>query len=75
MRLLLGTGLRLEEAAGLERRQVDFQRGVITLDRTKTSRPRAVPMSAQMSAQLQALPAMLGCPSSSGTGRGAATAT
>jgi integrase/recombinase XerD len=47
VRVLRGTGMRLEEAAGIERRNLDFTRKAIMLDRTKTSRPRAVPMSAQ----------------------------
>jgi integrase len=59
--VLLGTGMRLEEAAGLERRNVDFARKVITLDRTKTSRPRAVPMTDTVAGTLQALPVRLGC--------------
>jgi integrase len=62
VRVLRETGMRLEEAAGLERRNVDFIRKVITLDRTKTTRPRAVPMSAHVVGTLQALPVRLGCP-------------
>jgi integrase len=61
VRVLLWTGLRLEEAAGLERRNVDFTRKVITLDRTKTSRPRAVPISAQVVGTIQVLPVRLKC--------------
>jgi integrase len=59
--VLLGTGMRLEEAAGLERRNVDFARKVITLDRTKTSRPRAIPMTDTVAGTIQALPVRLGC--------------
>jgi integrase len=62
VRVLRETGMRLEEAAGLERRNLDFTRKAIMLDRTKTSRPRAVPMSAQVVGTLQALPVRLGCP-------------
>jgi integrase len=62
VRVLRGTGLRLEEAAGLERRNLDFSRKAITLDRTKTSRPRAVSISAQVVGTLQALPVRLKCP-------------
>jgi integrase len=62
VRTLLWTGLRLEEAASLQRRQVDFARQAITLERTKSGHPRTVPMSAQVSGTLQALPVRLGCP-------------
>jgi integrase/recombinase XerD len=62
VRTLRGTGLRLEEAASLERRQLDFARKAITLDRTKTGNARSVPMSAQVVGTLQALPVRLGCP-------------
>jgi integrase len=61
LRTLHFTGMRLEEVASLERRQVDFQRGVITLDRTKTSRPRAVPMVGTVVGTLRSLPVRLGC--------------
>jgi integrase/recombinase XerD len=61
VRTLRETGMRLEETAGLERRNVDFIRKVITLDRTKTSRPRAIPISAQLVGTLQALPVRLKC--------------
>jgi integrase/recombinase XerD len=59
---LLRTGVRLEEAASLERHQVDFARKAITLERTKSGRARTVPMSAQAIGTLQALPVRLGCP-------------
>ena len=59
---LLWTGMRLEEAASLERRQVDFPRKAITLERTKTGRARTVPISARLIGTLQALPVRLGCP-------------
>jgi integrase/recombinase XerD len=62
VRILLGTGMRLEEVASMERRQVDFARKAITLERTKTGSARTVPMSAQVVGTLQALPVRLGCP-------------
>jgi integrase/recombinase XerD len=62
VRTLLGTGMRLEEAASLERRQLDFARKAITLERTKTSRPRTITMSEQVVGTLRALPVRLGCP-------------
>ena len=62
VRTLLWTGMRLEEAASLERRQVDFARKAITLEQTKTGQARTVPLSAQAVGTLQALPVRLGCP-------------
>jgi integrase len=62
VRTLLLTGMRLEEVASLERRQLDLTRRAITLDRTKTSSPRSVPLSAQAVGTLQDLPARLGSP-------------
>jgi integrase len=62
VRTLLGTGMRLEEAASLERRQIDFARKAITLERTKTGTARTVPMSAQVVDTLKALPVRIGCP-------------
>jgi integrase/recombinase XerD len=59
---LRGTGVRLEEAASLERRQIDFSRKAITLERTKRGTARTIPMSAQVAGTLQALPVRLGCP-------------
>jgi integrase len=59
---LQGTGMRLEEAGSLERRQLDFARKAITLERTKTGNARSIPMSAQVVGTLQALPVRLGCP-------------
>jgi integrase len=58
---LLWTGLRLEEAASLERRQVDFARKAITLEKTKSGTARTVPLSAQTVGTLQGLPVRLGC--------------
>jgi integrase len=62
IKTLHGTGMRLEEAASLERRQVDFARKAITLERTKRRKARTVPMSAQAVGTIQALPARIGCP-------------
>jgi integrase len=62
VRTLLWTGMRLEEAASLQHRQVDLARKAITLDRTKSGSPRSVPMSAQVTGTLKALPVRLGSP-------------
>ena len=43
-RLAQYTGMREEECAGLERRQIDHRERAITLLRTKTNRPRTVPL-------------------------------
>ena len=39
------TGMRMGEIMTLTWRQVEINRGVITLDRTKTDRPRAIPLT------------------------------
>lgn len=39
------TGMRQGELLGLQWRQIELNRGVITLDRTKTDSPRAIPLS------------------------------
>lgn len=62
VRTLELTGMRLEEAAGLQWRQVDLHRGAITLERTKGRRLRTVTLTAQATAQLRAIPRRLGCP-------------
>ena len=62
VRTLLLTGMRLEETASLERRQIDFARKAITLERTKSGHARTVPLSAQIVGTLRALPVRLGCP-------------
>jgi integrase/recombinase XerD len=46
IRLLAQTGMRQEEASGLEWAQVSVQRREIRLAKTKTSSPRVVPLSA-----------------------------
>ncbi len=43
LRLLDATGMRAEEAAQIERFQIDAERMQILLTRTKTSRPRVIP--------------------------------
>ena len=45
LRLLDATGMRENEAVSLERADVDWKRGQITLTRTKTNRPRALSWS------------------------------
>jgi integrase len=42
------TGMRQSELLGLRWRQVELNRGVITLDRTKTDKPRSIPLSGPM---------------------------
>lgn len=56
-RLILATGLRLQEAYTLRVEQVDFARGLIAVDGSKGHRgvikPRSVPNSASLAAQLR----------------------
>lgn len=56
VRFLAQTGMRQEEAAGLEWAQVDLPGREVTLLRTKTGRSRVVTMSAQAAGTLAALP-------------------
>ena len=44
LRVLEQTGMRESEASGLERQFVDHRRRTITLTRTKTDRPRVIPL-------------------------------
>ena len=44
LRCLEQTGMREDECSSLERKQVDFKRKSITLTRTKTDRPRVIPL-------------------------------
>jgi integrase len=60
--LLRFTGMRQQEAVSLEWRQVDLQRAEITLYKTKTSRPRVVPLSAQSVGTISAQKRILACP-------------
>lgn len=61
VRLLWQTGLRLEEAASLDWRQVDLHRRVITLGRTKRNNGRAVPLSEEAAGTLAGTPRRLKC--------------
>lgn len=69
VRLLLITGMRLEEAVQLERRQIGPEG--ITLYRTKTDRPRVVPLSPVGRDLIAALPVRLGYQFVFWSGRGA----
>lgn len=62
VRLARATGMRLTEILTLERRQVDYTRGVLTLTKTKTSRPRVVRLEDEAVAALRSVPVMLTCP-------------
>jgi integrase len=61
VRLLNATGMRLEEAASLEWRQIDSNRRVIRLYETKTGRPRMIDTDERTVAILSAIPRRLGC--------------
>ncbi len=52
----LNTGMRLGEIMGLAWERVDFSRGVVLLERTKSGRRREVPMNAAVDAALHGLP-------------------
>ena len=58
VRLLLLTGQRMSESAGLKWGEIDFDRGVISLsgERTKNHRPHEIPMSKTVRALLAAQP-------------------
>src|SRR5262249_28821601 len=58
VKLLMLTGQRLNEIAGLRRSEVDFDRNLIALPgtRTKNGRPHDVPMSPTVRALLKAQP-------------------
>jgi integrase/recombinase XerD len=56
------TGMREEECASLERSQVDLRRVAITLTKTKTNRPRSVPLDERALGTLTGTPPRLGCP-------------
>ena len=61
-RLLEQTGLRLEEAGGLEWPQVDLRRATITLTTTKAGKVRTVPLSPDGVGTLSGTSRHLGCP-------------
>jgi integrase len=44
----LGTGMRLNEQLGLQRRQVDFLRNIVTARKTKNGKPRDIPMNGEV---------------------------
>ena len=67
-RFLLLTGMRLDEAVQLEHRQIGTEG--ITLYRTKTDRPRVVPLVPAARDLLAGLPVRLGCPYVFWSGRG-----
>lgn len=51
--LLLYTGLRRSECAGLTREQVDFGKGLITIPMTKNGKPHSLPITPLMEAILR----------------------
>lgn len=55
------TGMREEECASLERSQIDLRRSAITLTKTKTNRPRSVPLDERALGTLTGTPLRLGC--------------
>lgn len=57
MDLAIETGCRQDELVSLERRQIDWQRGQLTLYKTKTSRPRVIDLTPAAIAALRATPA------------------
>jgi integrase len=72
VRLLMLTGQRLNEIAGLRWSEIDFDRGVLSFpsSRTKNARPHELLMSAQVRALLSALPKKDGRDFVFGKGRG-----
>lgn len=56
------TGTREEECASLERSQVDLRRQALMLSKTKTNRPRSVPLDERALGTLAGTPPRLGCP-------------
>lgn len=61
VRLLVETGLRLEEAASLRWPQVDLTRRAVQLGDTKTGKPRAVPLTDLAVSTLSGTPRRMGC--------------
>jgi integrase len=62
VKLLMLTGQRANEIAGLRWSEIDFDRGVISLpgSRTKNGKPHELPMASQVRALLQAQPRIEG---------------
>jgi integrase/recombinase XerD len=56
------TGMRQEECAALERSQVDTRRKAANLSRTKTDRPRSVPLDERALGTYAGTPVRIGCP-------------
>lgn len=56
------TGMRQEECASLTRDQVDLRREAATLTRTKTNRPRSVPLDERALGTFSGTPIRLHCP-------------
>ena len=62
IRLAQFTGMREEECASLERSQVDLRRAAVILTKTKTNRPRSVPLDERALGTFTGTPPRLGCP-------------
>lgn len=62
VRVLVETGMRLEEGASLRWDQVDMRRRAIQLSQTKAGRPRAVPLSPLALSTISGTPRHVGCP-------------
>lgn len=60
--LALHTGMRLGELTSLEWRQIDLERGAITLTKTKSGRPRVVPLDEIAAGTITGTPRKLRCP-------------
>ena len=60
--LLLYTGLRRSECAGLTRDQVDFEKGLITIPMTKNGKPHSLPITPLMDSILRRRCVGLGAP-------------
>jgi integrase len=54
--LLMHTGMRAGEAASLTKDQVNFDKRLITIHKTKTGRPRTIGMSPESAATLKKIP-------------------
>ena len=62
VRLLERTGMRLEEAGGLQWGDVDLRRKTITLTETKAGRVRVIPLTDAALGTLSGTPRHIGCP-------------